>query len=491
MTLFSDTLKKQIDQCGMTVYQLAKISCVDRTIIQKSMTGDRIPNQEAIQKLRKALKLSPKEEAVFLEHYEMTKMGESLFLQRKNTLQFLNAIGHTYQVVDEIKALPVKTLEFEEHSMRDVECFNSELQVQKLVQTMIEEVVFRLEEKQMMIYLPFEFVFFYDLLKQYFLDEHNQFEILNVFPISKEGDGIGMQVNSLSALETILPFLMTKKSGYYPYVYYDHQHHQDLALIFPYYFITENKVAVIAADFKKALLYTHETVISAYNEAFSILKKRCRLLTSKCSQRISYAGELAIMNRRTAFFEPLPCLDKFCSRVQIEKLVISDCEQRETVIEFIHQFFQQYADSDRKRRCYFSIKSLRQLAETGSLINFPAPVVRPLDKHETAAYFALLLEELEAVDAQLFAIRENVLKQEGAFELNLIESSDVLIRFYHREKALLNSVLIDERNISQMIIDFFEFLPDSKWICTTKEIKDEIKGLITGLQASKNEEMFC
>ena len=493
MSLFSETLKKQIEASNMTVYQLAKLSCVDRTTIQKSLTGDRIPNQEAVLKLRKALRLSLEEETRFLEHYEKTKMGESLYEQRKNALQFFNTIADTYQIVDEIKALPLKRLEFEENSLliKPIESYNGEIQVQKLVQTIMEEVIFQEEKKELLVFLPFEFQFFYDLLKQYYLDEQNTFEIINVFSISKEIDGFGKNGDSVTALETILPFLMTKRTGYYPYFYYDnHNPSQDMALIFPYYLISEKGVAVIAADFEKAILYRDETVIAAYREAFGELKKRCRLLTNKCSEMISYGGELAMISRRVAFFEPLPCLESFCSKDQIENLVKADCQHRDTAVEILEQFYRQYAQSSLKRRCYFSVKSLKNLVETGELINFPAPIIRPLNRAEIKDYLGVILGELESDQREIYGIRESVLKQEGAFEINQIDTSDILIRFYHQEKVLLNSVFIDERNISRMIIDFFEFLPESKWIYTNKELKNIIENLMSSLQEPGYEALF-
>lgn len=491
MSLFSETLKELIKASSMSVYQLAKLSCVDRTTIQKSLTGDRIPNQEAVLKLRKALRLSPEEETRFLDHYEKTKMGESLYEQRNNTLQFFNTIAETYQIVDEIKALPVKTLEFFEKNHEPVESYNGEIQVQKLVQTIMEEVVFQEEKKELLIFLPFEFQFFYDLLKQYYLEEQNSFEIVNVFSISKEIDGLGKNGDSMAALETILPFLMTKRTGYHPYFYYDnHNPSLDMALIFPYYLITEKAVVVIAADFEKAILYRDETVIAVYREAFSELKKRCRLLTNKCSEMISYAGELAIINKRTAFFEPLPCLESFCIKEQIENLVKADCQHRDTAVEILELFYRQYAQAPLKRRCYFSVESLRNLVKTGELINFPAPIIRPLSPPEIIAYLQVVLGELESDQREIYGIRESVLKHEGAFEINQIDTSDILIRFYHQEKALLNSILIDERNISRMIIDFFEFLPESKWVYTNKELKNIIENLISSLQIISSEAVF-
>ena len=61
MSLFSEKLKLYIEVSHQTIYQLSKKAEVNRTVIHKTISGERVPGDDFLEKLYGALMLSPEE----------------------------------------------------------------------------------------------------------------------------------------------------------------------------------------------------------------------------------------------------------------------------------------------------------------------------------------------------------------------------------------------------------------------------------------------
>lgn len=491
MSQFSENLKYLIEKSGETVYQLAKNSGIDRTTIQKSISGDRLPSREAINKIQKSLKLSPGEERCFLENYEIAKMGDQLYYQRKEVLKFVNTISKIYETIDDTTHLPSKNITFNANNFLDTEMFKGELQIQKLIQTIIEEEVFDEDASEFLIAVPFEYQFLYRLLQQYFLEKENKLSIQNIFSVSKEVHGFGEKDESLTALQNILPFFITEKSGYEPYFFYDEYNAaHDISLVMPFYIITKKCVIVLSSDYETALLFRGEIVVNVYKEAFQEMKKSCKLLSKRSADIMSIYGEIAFILKTTSSFEPLPCIAEFATKKTIESMILNTNEYSDALIEFGDLFYSRYRNEIRENISFFSINAIRKFAQDGIIINFITPEVRALNTSERIDYLALVRDKIAICKDRYFGVKEKILNNNAPFEIMLVDSCDVFLRFYGKKKTLLNSIFIEEKNISNMFADFFEYLPKSNLVYPTDEILQILEELISELKGSDYKALF-
>ena len=86
-------LRKHIAKCGYTIYKTAYLADVNRTTLQKVLSGDRTVSEDFLNKLLPVLKLSPREEQEIRELYEIGKTGERLLLQRKYICKMLETMS--------------------------------------------------------------------------------------------------------------------------------------------------------------------------------------------------------------------------------------------------------------------------------------------------------------------------------------------------------------------------------------------------------------
>jgi len=72
MSLFGEYLRALISTNKINIYALSKSAGIERTVIHKIMTGDRLPTDEYLHKLTEALPLSPEEHQRLMETYNIS-----------------------------------------------------------------------------------------------------------------------------------------------------------------------------------------------------------------------------------------------------------------------------------------------------------------------------------------------------------------------------------------------------------------------------------
>ena len=77
MSLFSEMLARFVDSKSIKIYQLANLCDIERSWLQKMLTGKRKPaDQEQVMNLSQALALTYTETQQLMNAYRILEMGE-------------------------------------------------------------------------------------------------------------------------------------------------------------------------------------------------------------------------------------------------------------------------------------------------------------------------------------------------------------------------------------------------------------------------------
>ncbi len=82
MSEFSERCRQLLINSGSNVYQMAKHSSLDKTSIQRMVTGKRLPSLDFVKEFCSYLRISPIEKKELLELYEIEKVGKSEYMSR-------------------------------------------------------------------------------------------------------------------------------------------------------------------------------------------------------------------------------------------------------------------------------------------------------------------------------------------------------------------------------------------------------------------------
>lgn len=97
MSVFSEKLHEYISRADMKIAALSKYSGVDRSFIQKMLSGQRVPSDiSTINRLADALMLTPLERRSLLEAHAISRMGEEVYHRRTTVKRLLEDADSYY-----------------------------------------------------------------------------------------------------------------------------------------------------------------------------------------------------------------------------------------------------------------------------------------------------------------------------------------------------------------------------------------------------------
>lgn len=95
MSLFSDLLEKYLKEKGMKVYQLSKVTGIERTNLFRISKGTRKAQAAMLPALAAGLRLAPDESDELTRAFEITRVGESLYRRREAVNELICSFHNT------------------------------------------------------------------------------------------------------------------------------------------------------------------------------------------------------------------------------------------------------------------------------------------------------------------------------------------------------------------------------------------------------------
>ena len=83
MSKFSEKCKQLLSENGSNVYRISKSASLERTALQRMVTGKRLPSQDIVKSFCQALRISFSEEQELMELYKMELIGLSAYKNQK------------------------------------------------------------------------------------------------------------------------------------------------------------------------------------------------------------------------------------------------------------------------------------------------------------------------------------------------------------------------------------------------------------------------
>ena len=111
MSEFSTVLSRFVKEKDVNVYRLAKYCGYDRANLYKVMRGERKPpSLEVLNLLCEYMHLSPAEEEILEENYEITMVGHDNYYRRKNVMKFFSDFSMTSNLENVLPTVELKRI---------------------------------------------------------------------------------------------------------------------------------------------------------------------------------------------------------------------------------------------------------------------------------------------------------------------------------------------------------------------------------------------
>ena len=262
MSKFSEKCKELLAANGSNVYRLSLSASLERTSLQRMVTGKRLPNQEFVTAFCRALRIPLSKENELMELYKMESMGESAYKSQRTILHLFKHLADleksnhqtTCSIADQGDLVLLSNVS------------NQSYDTELLLQFILKKAFRADENAPVYTNLPGTCTLLSHYLHLLAPQYKKRITLKQSIPFHISDSAT---YENLETLSQILPLYFSNKIDYEPYYYYSTlSTNEQSALLFPYYIITSDYVLQLSGDLKKGILHSDSVIVQHYMNEF-------------------------------------------------------------------------------------------------------------------------------------------------------------------------------------------------------------------------------
>lgn len=308
MSYFSRKLREHMESSGLTVYQLARLSGVERTSVHRFAGGTRLPSDEVLRQLVRALQLSIQEEQELQELLRIERVGPQTYQSRVNVRRILERIRETQRMEVQVPPEFEATLGGREFPAGHIRALRSPQEINECISAMLRHMVGRGERF---------FIYSNDVHKAELL-----YSLLRQPAAARLCSGVcqfvqlirpGKLADNLKTLEMLLPYMLCLPVPYevmYDYTG-DHSTHYP-GQLFPLYLVMGDLMLHVAADHSGGLLVCSGQEAQLLVQELERMRagSRCLFRSQQLTEQVAiqYQQTLSQQHMPLCFYESWPCI---------------------------------------------------------------------------------------------------------------------------------------------------------------------------------------
>ena len=472
-------LKEYISKSNHTIYQLAIDSGINRTTLQKALSGERPISQENLSKLLPFLGLSVTEKRELDQAFLISQIGEVTYQKHMYLKDLLEGVN-----------LPATDLPKADHSSTVLPCLQLQ---QSCPVTGFHPVITTIchllaseaaEHSDTYLYTVSDFhnQFFSYLYMQLQTADLNGLRIRHIVTFSKtSGNQDEASLLNLKTLSTLFPFAMAAPRDCELYYCYEEIAACKLAGIpYPYYMLLPRNVVLLSGDCQNALFLPKESVTYYQQHFDGMLQASMPLLEDiNTAAFLSTCISLSSHARYTYTLESQPCISSFVDEEMVQRCINKDLDPIQ--IRLLSETLLQQCKNLQRTPDFLSIfskKGFDDFVENGIIYQIPSDLYHPLSIEDRI----LILQRL--ISANQSGHKRFILSKTEAFRPQMeffIYDSAILFSHTTPENALAQVCIMKEPHIIQDFKDFLMHTSYYKLIYTTEETTDVFRKSITQL----------
>ena len=380
MLLFSEYLRELMQTKEMNISVLSRLIGIERTLLSKTLTGQRVLPYHALDDLIYHLRLTPGEEKQLRSYYDTQFEKEGIRCSRE-------MIGKMFS---DMACLDLSAPAFEEtRLLMNLEqyagsklIFSGEMNVQFLLRIVISEEIER-TDSCLELTVPLIDTFWSTELLQRFLNQKISMEIHHIVCFDASGAAEDINLHNLECFCHILPISLLSRQQYHPYYYYANSIISRYANPFPYFIVAHNCVVLLSEDGTCAMLLRDPEQIAYYQNYFRQLKTQCHSLLKYTNDPMEIINSYQNCTEPDGFYMVMdqPCFGRFYTEEFVQSHVRREIPGYELILQATQERFSLLRSVD-NFYSIFSLPGLKRFMENGTLDDYPVELVTPFSMEE-------------------------------------------------------------------------------------------------------------
>lgn len=484
MKSLQELLKEYVEKSSYTIYSLSYASKINRTTLQRAITGERPISRENLDKLLPFLNLTLNEKKELEKAFFISQMGEYTYQKYIYVKDLLENIELNNTAFD-LDEFPITTYSSvptgEPRLLKGV--FNI---IKYIYQTTVLNVKNE-EEPYICILSHFHNRFFKDLYEQFQSYYFQKLKIRHITPFVKtaQTDSESSLFN-LQILSTLLPFALSNRINCTFSYYYEETDFSALSGIpFTYYILTNHNVISLSSDCQNALILP-DYLLPFYRQHFDeIANASCPLLDSPNAtgvpDMISIFSTPSARSDFSYVMESQPCIIQFIDNAMITKAINKEIPEKQQ--HMLMDLLTQHCKNLRtltSSTSVFTREGYDDFVNNGRIHTIPDYLYRPLMTEERIVILKRLIQANEHGSRSLHMIKKSAFRP----KVNFVSYDNSSIIFYFQaHDRTFQSCTLREPNIIASLNEFVKNLCDSELVYSIEETNDIFRNTINELQS--------
>lgn len=483
MHIFSDMLRGFLKDRSMTVSELSRISGIERSFLQKIVTGTRMPSDTpAARRIAASLMLTPNETEQLISCYEITKVGEEAYYSRREISDMLKIIDDiTVKAITGNETIVGNTDDIF-NELGDIAPLTGKPNISRTVKAILEAQASANSGYVNIIAQP-ENNFLIDQLLNIYSNKPN-ISITQVIALHGTTRQGGFNTYNLKCLRMVMPYLFSSCS-YSLRCYYDLS---DISafkeIILPYIIVTERHVVNLSADMRTAIFSSRPDLVRFFKDIFEDVRRGTESFVHKgefISSREPQAGIRGFYFDIEYVLQNHLHLGMAFTRDILELVAPENMPNREHVLETIDGFINNRREHLRSSprgyiTSFCTTAGINEFISSGRTTELPTEFCHRLSVPLRIRIIEQLIETIESGLERLHIITSDTCL------LNIPKSVNII---YDKEMGIVFSSLashpsdrrfsLTERVTVNSFIDYLQCIPEEDGVMSCEKSVEYLK----------------
>jgi lambda repressor-like predicted transcriptional regulator len=457
------TIKSSIQANNLSIYSLSKTTGINRSTLQKALSGTRPLNVRQFELLLNAVPLTPKENKYLYNNFIEMAVGKERISINKSILEILDTISACLE--GSAKSAPPAP-----PSIKNISSVYSGDSVKDIISFLINSEIEQNDYPKIYTYVPLYTDFFSTLISRYVDYSPKPTKVSVLFEFMKRS-GIGIDKN-FTTLKNIMPLILSKDNHYNLHYYYvDNFLYDDHITIYPYYIILSDMAILLSYDLSKAAIVSDKSIIDSMISlhldklvSASVVTKEvpepCDIVNSVMSNHIHSDCVYSISYGL--------CILPYVPPEMYSELVDNAFPNRAEFIRLIHERIEQVANTH-INYTLFNKDSISEFAETGNSVILGVGRLRPCTPMQRRIILSNMLKAVNDGKLILRAFSSDKINVSKNFKLINIKGHDCLQILLYPNDSDCRLININEPVTCKGFINFFDDVLESSHTYTSEE----------------------
>lgn len=448
MSLFSEKLSEYVAQKNIKIYQLSKLSGIERTWLQKMLNGSRKPSSKTqVLHLAQALSLTMEETQELLDLYAILEMGEENWNRRRSVRKLIQSlrIGENPMVVE----MPASEFSFPD--CQDTVVLSTSFHLnQALHSILLQEACNPSGFVQIQAQPSFSCLINCLSAIEFHQVPIEHYICLNSSPTAEQ--------DNLEQIRSITPLLLNC-SSYASYGYYDH-----ISTLFspsaflPNLILTSRCMMAISSDYSSALVSRNPELLALCQKHFAKHRSSAWPIFQPAGSFEEYLNVMLLGHSSDHSYCIMdhPCVLSFLTPEILQRVLDRSAVAPETLLRIGAQLSSMQGSPVQSDSC-FSLDGLQRFLETGRFTEVPSRYYAPLTPSETHYLLHAICQQARDGLYRMHLMHPSRFEIPPHLCIGALSPQQVTIIFNHPQKGFL-AFDVKNLSLSAAIYDFMEYI---------------------------------